>query len=68
MWDIISGDFDKEISKEKCLDNVVKNIQPGSIIVFHDSAKASHNMLFALPESLRMLRENGYTFKAIGEV
>ena len=25
MWDVLSGDFDQSISKEKCLKNVIKN-------------------------------------------
>jgi hypothetical protein len=36
--DIISYDFDKTISKEKCLENVLSNVVPGSI-VFHDRIK-----------------------------
>jgi hypothetical protein len=40
MWDVLSADFDQTITKERCLKNVVSNIKPGSIIVFHDSVKA----------------------------
>ena len=40
MWSLLSGDFDPNISKEMCLENVVSNLYPGSIIVFHDSLKA----------------------------
>ena len=40
MWDILSGDFDPNLSAEQCLNNVLTNIAPGSIIVFHDSDKA----------------------------
>ena len=38
MWDVLSGDFDESLNKEKCLDNVLKKTKPGSIIVFHDSS------------------------------
>ncbi len=65
MWDVISGDFDQRISKEKCLSNVVKNAQGGSIVVFHDSAKAADNMLFALERSLKHFQDEGYTLRAI---
>jgi peptidoglycan/xylan/chitin deacetylase (PgdA/CDA1 family) len=37
IWDIISYDYDAAISEEQCLQNVLKNIKPGSVIVFHDS-------------------------------
>src|SRR5258705_4978371 len=39
MWNILSGDFDTSISPKQCLDNVIRNAESGSIIVFHDSEK-----------------------------
>lgn len=65
MWDIISFDFDQKISKEKCLDNVLKNIQSGSIIVFHDSVKAEKNLKYALPKTLEFLKEKGFRCEKI---
>lgn len=60
MWDIVSADFDQSITPEACLENVLKNIEPGSIIVFHDSVKAIGNLEYALPKTLKFLSENGY--------
>ena len=60
MWDIISYDFDNTISKEKCLENVLKNLKSGSIIVFHDSKKAFTNLEYALPRTLEFLKKKGY--------
>lgn len=60
MWDIISYDFDTETSKEKCLENVLKNVESGSIIVFHDSVKAAPNLKYALPKTLEFLKEKGF--------
>lgn len=60
MWDILSADYKKEISKEKCLENVLKNVESGSIIVFHDSIKAFQNLEYVLPKTLQYLSENGY--------
>ena len=65
MWDVLSADFDISILKEKCLENVVKNVESGSIIVFHDSIKAFPNMEFALPKTLTILKERGFTFKSL---
>lgn len=65
MWDIISYDFDKTITKEKCLENVITNVEPGSIIVFHDSKKAWQNLEFVLPKTLEFLKKEGYTFEKI---
>lgn len=65
MWTLLSADFDQEISPEKCFQNVVNNIESGSIVVFHDSLKAKDNMLYALKESLQFLTEEGYIFRAL---
>lgn len=60
MWDVISYDFDASITPKKCLENVLKNVQSGSIIVFHDSKKAFQNLEFVLPRTLQFLNEKGY--------
>ncbi|WNM20436.1 polysaccharide deacetylase family protein [Flavobacterium capsici] len=65
MWDIISFDFDSTISKEKCLENVLKNIENGSIVVFHDSQKAWKNLEYVLPKTLDYLKEKGFSFEKI---
>ena len=65
MWDILSADFDTTISPQKCAENVLKNIQSGSIIIFHDSMKASKNLKYALPQTLDYLKKNGFEMKAI---
>jgi len=65
MWDILSFDWDKNVSKETCLNNVINKATKGSIIVFHDSIKASKNMPYALPKVLEHFNKLGYTFKAI---
>jgi|SRR6218665_1220573 len=65
MWDIISFDFDTSISKEKCLENVLKNARSGSLIVFHDSVKAKQNLKYALPKTLEFLKEKGFTCEKI---
>ena len=65
MWDVLSADFDTKISKEKCLQNVLKNARNGSILVFHDSIKASKKLKFVLPKVLEYYTENGYSFQKI---
>lgn len=65
MWDILSADFDVEISKEKCLENVIRNIQNGSIVVFHDSVKAAEKLKFVLPQVLEYYTDKGFAFNRI---
>lgn len=65
MWEILSGDFDTKISPEKVLKNVISKAKPGSVIVFHDSAKAFKALNFALPKVLEQFSIKGFTFKSI---
>lgn len=65
MWNVLSADFDQNISEEQCFNNVKKNVKPGAIIVFHDSEKALVNMKYALRETLRYFSGMGYRFEAI---
>ncbi|RYZ53508.1 MAG: polysaccharide deacetylase family protein [Sphingobacteriales bacterium] len=67
MWDVLSGDFDRSISGKQCLQNVLRNIRPGSIVVFHDSDKAAAHLRFALPEVLKHCREQGWEIKKLPE-
>jgi peptidoglycan/xylan/chitin deacetylase (PgdA/CDA1 family) len=65
MWDILSGDFDPNMSVEQCVDIVSSRSKPGSIVVFHDSMKASPILLQSLPIILKNLKEKGFTFSSI---
>lgn len=65
MWNVLSADFDKSISKEKCLENVLKNTKKGGVIVFHDSLKASEKLQFVLPKVLEEFSKKGFSFKGI---
>jgi peptidoglycan/xylan/chitin deacetylase (PgdA/CDA1 family) len=65
MWHVLSGDFDESIAPEKCLNNVLNKAQQGSIVVFHDSSKASKKLQFALPEVLKNFTERGFAFKSL---
>lgn len=65
MWDVLSGDFDVNISEEKCLSNVMNNYKPGSIIVFHDNVKAEKKLKYVLPLFLRELAENGFVSESL---
>ena len=65
MWDVLSGDFDIKVSSENCYLNVVNNVKPGSIIVFHDSVKAFPRLEYALPRVLNFFSEKGFQFKTL---
>lgn len=65
MWDVLSGDFDLSLTAESCIKNIIKNTVAGSIVVFHDSAKAFERLKIALPRILAHFTALGYTFEAI---
>jgi peptidoglycan-N-acetylglucosamine deacetylase len=65
MWDILTADFDTTVSPENCLENAIQKVEPGSIIVFHDSLKAKTNLEYALPKAIKFLKEKGFVFDSI---
>lgn len=65
MWDVLSMDYDNTISPQNCLENVLKNVSTGSVIVFHDSIKAFPNLEYTLPRVLEKLTERGFVFDKI---
>jgi peptidoglycan/xylan/chitin deacetylase (PgdA/CDA1 family) len=65
MWEIMSHDYNKRISKEKSLQKVLKYTKEGSIIVFHDSLKAWETLQFVLPKLLKYFNEKGFGFERI---
>lgn len=65
MWDIITGDFDKNVTPQQCTDHALTHIHPGSIVVFHDSDKAWDRMHIVLPRVLEYCRSKGWKFKGL---
>lgn len=65
MWDILSGDFDPNISAEQCYQNVVGKAAAGSIVVFHDSIKASKKLKYVLPKVMAHYHALGFRFEAL---
>ena len=65
MWDVLSGDYNRNFSPEKVYNNVISKTKSGSIIVFHDSLKAQTNLRYALPKVLEYFSNKGYKFEAL---
>ncbi len=65
MWSVLSGDFDTSLTPEVCLQNVLTNLKPGAIVVFHDSAKAWERLHYALPIVLKHCRARGWEMKGL---
>ncbi|PWK20877.1 polysaccharide deacetylase family protein [Xanthomarina spongicola] len=65
MWHVLAIDWSARTNKKSSLKNVINNAGNGSIVVFHDSEKASENMMYALPKTLEYFSNKGYTFKSL---
>ena len=62
MYDLVTRDYARKVDADGVFDNVRRFARNGSIIVFHDSLKASANMRAALPRSIEWLLSQGYEF------
>jgi len=62
MWDLITYDYNRKLSKKSILRNIKHYSRSGSIIVFHDSIKAKDNMLAVLPMAIEYWNSQGYTY------
>lgn len=65
MWDVLSGDFDQNITAEQCYQNVIQNLKPGSIVVFHDNVKSFDTLKEVLPRVMKYCQSRGLSSKAI---
>ncbi|WP_421871955.1 polysaccharide deacetylase family protein [Marinoscillum sp.] len=66
MWSHLAGDWDRHLMIDESL-NSLKAAKPGSIIVFHDSAKAFQNLKILLPQVLEHFSTLQYSFKSISQ-
>jgi peptidoglycan/xylan/chitin deacetylase (PgdA/CDA1 family) len=65
MWDVLSGDFDKELNPDKCLRKTIGNTNKGSIVVFHDSVKTIDKLKIVLPQYLEHFSRLGFKFNTL---
>lgn len=65
MWDVLTHDYNRHIPKEMILKTTLRSTKKGSIVVFHDSEKASRNLLYVLPKVLEHYTNLGYKFCSI---
>ena len=65
QWDVITRDYNPDLSGEQVLGIVKKYARNGSIVVFHDSIKAERNMKYALPKAIEYLLGQGFAFETL---
>lgn len=65
QWDCDSIDWKKNITVDEIVNNTLKNLQSGSILLFHNGIE---NTPTALNIILNDLKEQGYTFVSLDEL
>jgi len=65
MWDVLAGDFDPKVNGKQAAERVIGNSTSGSIVVFHDSARALQVLNVALPLVLAYFSGEGFSFETI---
>ncbi len=65
MWNVLSRDYSFALTPEQCARGVLKHVERGAIICFHDSDKSFRNMSYALPRVLERAKELGLKCKII---
>jgi len=65
MWDLITQDYNKNLSPETILHSIKRYTRNGSLVVFHDSIKAERNMLTVLPMAIEYWNSKGYRFDVL---
>ena len=65
MWDLVTRDYSRNLNAFDVFRNVVYYTRNGSIITFHDSLKSIQKLKYALPASIRYLKEQGYELKTL---
>ncbi len=61
MWTVLTGDF-RPWTKQKIIENTMKNLSPGSILVFHDNQLTKDKISPLLTECIERIRERGFSF------
>ena len=61
MWNLLSYDFDPDLSSEIFIRACTSKTAPGTIVVFHDQQKTKAQLKKVLPDYLDFLVGEGYT-------
>lgn len=65
MWSVLTQDWKSNISNEYCYEKIIKSINKGSIVVFHDSFKAEEKLKYLLPRVLEHFSSRSFNFKSL---
>ena len=64
LWDVLSLDFQKNITPNKVEKNILRNTSHGSIIVLHNNKKSYRKLQPILSRTIQNLKKSGFNFSA----
>lgn len=67
LWSVDSEDYTRP-GVDRIVDNVMKAVQPGSIVLMHDGGGDRRQTIAAVPKIVRRLRASGYGLVTIPEL
>ncbi len=67
MWSVDSIDYHRP-SAQKLVNNVIRKVQPGGIVLMHDGGGNRSTTVKALPQIIAQLKEQGYSFVTVPEL
>lgn len=65
LWDLVTHDYNRRYPPQEIERISMRYVRDGSIILMHDSIKASTNTVEVLPRLIQRLKENGYQFRTL---
>lgn len=65
LWSVLTGDYNSSLSPENILQSVLPLLQPGAIVVMHDSFKAYPRLKVILPAILAHCKQQNFVLSAL---
>lgn len=65
LWDIVTHDYNRRYTPQEIEKITLRYVRDGSILLLHDSIKASKNTLTVLPTLIHRLQVEGYEFRTL---
>lgn len=65
LWTHMPGDFDEKVKEKELLKHLLDSIEPGAIVVLHDTPDTIGKLRFTLPAFIETAQKRGFAFKTI---
>jgi peptidoglycan-N-acetylglucosamine deacetylase len=65
LWSVLTGDYNASLKSDEILEAVIPLLNPGAIVVMHDSVKAFPHLQVILPAILAYCKEHNLVLSAL---